>query len=109
MTGLSVSTASTQTAISTTKFAYVSEVSLKVMTNDKGSTTYKVYASEDGNTWVEIATFKNTDNNTYHEYVSSVTQSFENPVYIKVEITSTKGASNAKSASVEFITIKYYA
>jgi len=109
MTGLSVSSAATATAISKSKFAYVSEVSVKVKTNDKGSTTYKVSASEDGTTWTEIASFKNTDNNTYHEYVASVTQSFENPVFIKVEVISTKGASNPKEANVEFITIKYLA
>ncbi|MGM9969749.1 MAG: InlB B-repeat-containing protein [Anaeroplasma sp.] len=113
ITGANTSTAfngsaysgNTITAISTAKYNDIQSVSVKISSEDKGTTLFNVYYSEDGTTWTLITSFKNGSNNTDQTY----SYDLSTPVsgYVKVECTCSK--SSAKAVSCTNITLKHYA
>jgi len=93
-----VSKANSMTIVSNIAVDGINKLTLGVTTADKGSTTFNVYYSSNGETWTLIEAVKSSSNSG--ENTKTLTPNISGACFIKIEVTCTKEASNSKDASL---------
>ena len=94
-------TGNTITAVSDFMLKSISKISANIYATDKGTTTFTVYTSADGESWSQVAQFKASDNTKNLDVSQNV--SVAGPVYVKVVLACTKGsAKTTKLNSIAF-------
>ena len=106
-TAFSGTTYSANSLIATSNSTYsnLASVSLTYTVEDKGSTSINVYTSTDGETWTLEGTITPTRNDDSQTGTVNISTNNTGDVYVKIEITCTKGKNNAKTASISSATL----
>ena len=93
------------TAISKEAIDNINKITIEMSVVDKGSSSVEVYYSLDcGTTWQLLNIFKNGSNNNL--LTNAYDCNISGPVYIKLEIKCSKGASNPKTISISSLKIE---
>ena len=86
----------------------LSKIEITIQSQDKGTTNYVIEYSTNKTTWNQITSFKNASNGANQTYSYELPSTLEEPVYVRIYITCTKGDSNAKSVSVSMFNLYGY-
>ncbi len=95
-----LSTSNTITLVSDFMLSSLTKISADVNVSDKGSTKFIFYTSSDGSNWTQCAELVSSSNG---DKTITGTANVTGPVYVKIEMTCSKKADNAKTTSLKSV------
>ncbi len=95
-----LSTSNKITLVSSFMLSSLTKISANVNVSDKGTTKFIFYTSTDGTNWTQCAELSSSSNG---DKTITGTANVSGPVYVKIEMTCSKGPGNAKTTSLKSV------